>query len=362
MPQQTARLDSSERYIHVEAAIPSYRAEGSLKYLYKLEGLDSEWKTTTRLQPFTFSNLNPGSYVFRLKTSYKKRISANQASLSFVIPRPYYQDPFFLGAVTLVVLGLAFSWHRFRTGAIEKARLKLEEKVQRRTADLQSANRELEAFNLAVTNNLKVPVRHIIGFSDIARSREYAERRDHYLNRIHHNALSLNEMIGDLHDLALAGSILLNPSAINLSLETRIIAGKLKKDHPEYTAEVIIEDDIIAYCDDRLMRIVLKNLLSNAFKATMHLEEGVIQLNSRKNEEGQTVYIVKDNGIGLDEAQKNLLFKPFTQIHNPDVFPGKGLGLVIVQRIINRHRGEVWVKTAAGQGFTLHFTLPGEEK
>jgi signal transduction histidine kinase/ligand-binding sensor domain-containing protein len=357
VPQETARLASDQRFIVVFASIPNYRREGSVLYKYMLEGMDEDWNYTTKLNSFRYPNLSPGEYRFRIKTEYKGKESSNEASLSFAVAPPFYMTLWFPFLAVGLVTAVAFGWFRYRTAKINHDKVVLENKVRQRTGELQSANRELEAFNVALTNNLKVPVRHIIGFSEIARSPEHLEKRDYYLGRIHDNALNLTGMIGDLHDLANAGSTTLDKIQINLSLEARMQATKLKEENPEFRAQFEIKDDIYAVCDERLIRIVFKNLISNSFKATMHLDEGKIELGHEKQDD-EIVYFIRDNGIGLDEKEQSLLFKPFTQIHHPEVFPGKGLGLIIVQRIINRHKGNVWVESKKGSGLTVYFTLP----
>lgn len=351
------QLNSDQRFVLVEAIVPSYRAEGSLKYLSQLEGLEDTWTEHDHLRPFRYTNLTPGAYTFRLRTSYKDKVSTNEATLSFVISPPFYQTPWFTLLVITILPLMVYAWHKFREGRMNYINQRLEQKVKDRTTELQSANRELQAFNVAVTNNLKVPVRHIIGFSEIAASPKHADNREHYLNRIHRNARNLNNMIGDLHDLAMAGSIEVEQHRINLSLEARMAANKLRLDNPEYTAELVIEEDFFARCDERLMGLVLTNLISNAFKATMHMQSGRVTFSCEERAD-ESVYFISDNGIGLSEEQQEQLFQPFTTIHHPDVFPGKGLGLIIVQRAIQRQKGRVWVESNPdGQGITVLFTI-----
>ncbi len=236
----------------------------------------------------------------------------------------------------------------------------LETRVRARTAALEEASRELDAFNYAVSHDLRTPLRAIDGFSQILLE-DYAERLDAtgrgYLLRIGTAAARMGELIGALHDLARVGraQMLLRP--VDLSVMARELAAELRHGAPEREIEFDIAETPAAEGDARLLRIALHNLLGNAWKYTAKTSRARIAFGAGTDELGRCVYFVRDNGAGFDMRFADKLFRMFHRLHREEDFGGQGIGLGMAQRILARHGGRIWAEAAPGAGATFFFTL-----
>lgn len=245
-------------------------------------------------------------------------------------------------------------------------RKKAEERIQRlnqsllqRTAELEFANRELEAFSYSVSHDLRSPLRSIDGFSQ-ALLEDYsalidAQGKD-YLRRIRQSSQLMSELIDDLLSLSRAAMTELHLETINLSETAEQIAARLQGENPARQVKWIIQPGLRASGDPRLVHQLLENLLSNAFKFTARTSSPQIEFGA-KQEQNETVYYVKDNGAGFDMAYAGKLFKPFQRLHSSSEYPGTGIGLALVQRIVIRHGGRVWAEAEPGKGACFYFTL-----
>jgi len=246
--------------------------------------------------------------------------------------------------------------------AEEKLRLfseNLEQKVVERTNELQIAINELETFSYSVSHDLRAPLRSINGFSKIL-LQDFADDLNEtgldYLNRINSATLRMESLINNLLDLSRITRTNLQYKEINLSEFARAIVKEKEETFEDREIEFVIEDNLETIGDPKLMRIVIENLLSNALKFTKNKDEAVIQFSS-KEEEGETIFFLKDNGIGFDMSFAGKLFKAFQRLHKPDDFEGTGIGLATVNRIIHRHHGRIWAESIEGKETTFYFTL-----
>jgi PAS domain S-box-containing protein len=236
----------------------------------------------------------------------------------------------------------------------------LERRVGERTAQLETAFREMEAFSYSVSHDLRGPLRGIDGFGHVLLE-EYGERLDpqgrHYLERIRAGAQRMGMIMDDLLDLSRLSRQDLIRTPVDLAAQAREILGGLAGQDPEpRPVEVAIQEDLRVQADPRLMHMVLTQLLSNAWKFTRKRPEARIEFGRA---EGTTAtFFVRDNGAGFDMQFADKLFTAFQRLHDPAEYPGTGVGLAIVQRILNRHGGHVWAEAAVGQGATIFFTLP----
>jgi PAS domain S-box-containing protein len=242
---------------------------------------------------------------------------------------------------------------------IRKLNRDLEARVIERTAQLENSNRELEAFAYSVSHDLRSPLRSIEGFS-LALLEDYAARLDEqaadYLNRVRKATVRMGHLIDDLLKLSRVTRSEMNRERINLSSMVHTIAESLRKQHPDRPAEFIIADGLAAYGDGRLLTVALENLLSNAWKFSEKSSQIVIQFGTvEKN--GNHAFFVKDNGVGFDMTYAGKLFNPFQRLHRTEEFPGTGIGLATVKRIVTRHGGQVWIESEEGKGTTVYFTL-----
>ena len=252
----------------------------------------------------------------------------------------------------------------------------LEERVLERTAQLQTSNKELESFSFSVSHDLRAPLRGIAGFSETLNS-EYAdvlgEDGKHYLARIQGNTQRMARLIDDLLSLARVTRREMNQEQVDLSKLAGEIIEELRAQEPQRQVEFEIEEHAMVRGDAGLLKIVLANLLGNAWKFTSARAEAKIQfgvlpqisLSQDENGEGpaeERVFFVRDNGAGFNMTYAHKLFGAFQRLHSVDQFPGTGIGLATVQRIINRHGGRIWVEAEVDKGATFYFVCGGSHE
>ncbi|MBI1910555.1 MAG: PAS domain S-box protein [Deltaproteobacteria bacterium] len=236
----------------------------------------------------------------------------------------------------------------------------LERRVVERTGQLEAANRELEAFSYSVAHDLRSPLRIIDGFSQVLledfRDRLDQHGQDH-LKRLRAASIRMSKLIDDLLELSRVTRAEMKHEAINMTSIARAIASELKKTQPDRKVEFVIQEDLRATGDVGLLRVVLDNLIGNAWKFTGKMPEARIEFGSLGTEDGKSIFYVKDNGAGFNMQYADKLFGAFQRLHSADDFPGTGIGLATVQRIIQRHGGRVWAEGEPGKGATFYFTL-----
>ena len=252
-------------------------------------------------------------------------------------------------------------------GQIQESQQRLEARVAERTAQLEAANQELQAFSYSVSHDLRAPLRSIDGFSQ-ALLDDAADQLDDkcktHLHRVRAAAHRMGELIDDLLELSRVGRAELRRSQVSLSDIARAVAADLNKSAPNRQVTVEIEDGLVANADRGLAQVVLENLLGNAWKFTAHTAPATIQIGGDRMKDvgGAVTYFVRDNGAGFDMAYADKLFRPFQRLHGQGEFPGTGIGLATVHRIIDRHGGRVWAEGAVGKGATVFFTIPRPEQ
>jgi light-regulated signal transduction histidine kinase (bacteriophytochrome) len=231
--------------------------------------------------------------------------------------------------------------------------------LQRRAAELSTANQELEAFAYSVSHDLRAPLRSIGGFSQAVLKR-YASQLDaqgqNYLQRVCAASQRMAELIEDLLTLSRVTRAELRRGPVDLSALVAAVAAELRQGQPERQVEVVIADGLVTTGDARLLQAVLENLLGNAWKFTSKSDPARIEF-GHTIVDGQPTYFVRDNGVGFDMGYADKLFGPFQRLHSADEFEGTGIGLATVQRIIRRHGGRVWAEGEVDQGATFYFTL-----
>jgi PAS domain S-box-containing protein len=235
----------------------------------------------------------------------------------------------------------------------------LTQRVEERTAELQAANKELEAFAYSVSHDLRAPLRSIDGFSNAVLEDYYDVVDDvgkDYLIRIQKGARGMSNLIDAILSLSKITRANMDRVNVNLSTLSQEAIIELREVEPEREVTVDIQDNIVIRCDKRLMRVVLQNLIGNAWKFTRNIQSPKIDIGLTEID-GEQVFYVKDNGVGFKMEDYEKLFKPFHRLHMAEEFEGSGIGLATVQRAITRHGGHIWAESKEGLGSTFFFTL-----
>jgi signal transduction histidine kinase len=343
------------------AAVNYTHPENNL-YAYKMEGFDKDWSYTDASRRLaTYTNLNPGTYIFHVKASNNDGVWNEQgASVKVIISPPLWQTWWFRSLVFVLIGFLTYTSFKLRVRNIKKRGQEFERLVVERTAQLQAANKELEAFSYSVSHDLRSPLRGIDGFSQVLLE-EYQDKVDeqgkNYLKRIRLASQRMAQLIDDMLDLSRVSRSELDIQYVNLSEIAREVADNLIATQPERQVEFIIQEGIRAKGDSRLLRSVLENLLGNAWKFTSNHSTALVEFGVQK-QNGKDIYFVKDDGAGFDMSHAQKLFGAFQRLHAANEFSGTGIGLATVQRIIHRHHGEVWAEGEVEKGATFYFTIP----
>ncbi|MDD5189822.1 MAG: PAS domain S-box protein, partial [Dehalococcoidales bacterium] len=255
-----------------------------------------------------------------------------------------------------LALDISFGIRVLRT---RKERAESEEKLRQRTNELEASNREIEAFSYSVSHDLRAPLRALDGFSHIVLE-DYGHKLDDtakdYLNRIRKASQDMSQLIDDMLKLSRITRADLYFDDVDISAIAQSIAGELRAAQPERQAEFTIMPQMVANVDRQLLTIALRNLLDNAWKFTSKCPVTRIEVGFTE-QGGEKTYYIKDNGSGFDMAYADKIFRPFSRLHSEREFGGTGIGLAIVQRIIDRHGGRVWTEAAKGEGATFYFIL-----
>ncbi len=243
----------------------------------------------------------------------------------------------------------------------EQALRASEGELYRRLVQMSALYRELEAFSYSVSHDLRTPLRAITGFSE-ALAEDYGEvlpqEGREYLQRITANSHKMADLMDSMLKLSKLSRTEMTLTEVDLTDTAVRVTHELRALYPSHDVAFQVDPGLVAQADSDLVRVLLTNLLSNAWKYTRGVSQPVVSLRHIKID-GETAFVVSDNGVGFEMAYSDKLFKPFKRLHPDEAFAGSGIGLAIVQRIVNRHGGRVWAESQPGAGAKFYFTLPG---
>jgi PAS domain S-box-containing protein len=247
---------------------------------------------------------------------------------------------------------------------VRELNAELETRVKQRTADLERANKNLVAFTYSVSHDLRAPLRGLSGFSELLLE-EYGDRLDEtgrgYAGRIQIASVRMATLIDDLLQLSRISRVETNFGSVDLSAQVASIASELQAREPDRQVRFTIQNGVWVTADRTLIRAAVQMLLENAWKFTARRDGATIEFATTMADDGGVCCYVRDNGAGFDPAYAGKLFQPFQRLHAATEFPGSGIGLASVQRIIERHGGRIWAEGAVDGGATFYFTLAAKD-
>lgn len=241
-----------------------------------------------------------------------------------------------------------------------KALLEAQKQLQEANSQLANANRDLEAFSYTISHDLRTPLNHISVSAQLIKDRnelKFDEEDKSYLATILSTVRSMTAMIQDLLHFSRSGNLNASQQVVNLTEMTKQVGEWIRKEDPTRNVTIHVEDGMIVKGDSSLLMVVMKNLLGNSWKYTSRKPHAEISIGLELKEGIKTIY-VRDNGAGFDPMRGWNLFTPFVRLHSQDEFPGTGVGLATVRRIIERHGGRIWADSTVDKGATFYFTLP----
>ncbi|MCK9283087.1 MAG: PocR ligand-binding domain-containing protein [Rhodocyclaceae bacterium] len=248
--------------------------------------------------------------------------------------------------------------------ALRQLNAELEQRVSNRTEQLEAANRELEEFSYSISHDMRTPLRAVAGFARILLD-EHGARLDpegrRLLGVVHDNTVFMGQLIDGIIEFLRLGRCRMECQTIDVGAMAREVFAQRVAAVPERTVRLTVGELPPAWGDPAMIRRALENLLSNAIKFTRPRAEALIEINGRADA-GESLYCVRDNGVGFDMKYQSKLFKVFERVHAPGEFEGTAIGLAVVKRVVGRHGGRVWAEGKIGEGAAISFSLPGKGK
>lgn len=297
-------------------------------------------------------------------TRYEERSVRSDGKIIYLdtIKAPIHDDQNNL--MGLVMISRDITERKLANDEIRSLNEELDQRVKERTKQLEATNKEIQSFSYSVSHDLRAPLRSIDGFTR-ALAEDYFDRIDdtgkEYINRVRQSVKKMSDLIDAMLNLSRLTREQIKYEVVDLSSIAKKISNNLRSEEPQRQVEFIIQENIKVNGDLKMLIVVLDNLLNNAWKFTSKHAAAKIEF-GEKVVNGKRTYFVRDDGAGFDPIYAEKLFTAFQRLHTEVEFPGIGIGLATVQRIINRHRGEVWAEGTVEKGATFYFTIGEENK
>ncbi len=360
-------LPNDKNDFTIEFSALDYSSSSKIKYRYFLEGYSGEWTTLSKGSSVNFMNLEPKTYIFKVKSTNNEGIwNEDYARIKVTILPPFWNTWWFKLLGLLISGAIIYAIYSYRIKAAEKKQIELQKLVEEQTLELKERNADLEAFSYSVSHDLRAPLRSIYSFSQIINEdfgHQLPDEARNYFEKITKAAKNMTELIDGILKLARVSRIEMNRAPINLSVIAESIIEELRVVYLDKPLKVRIQPDIMVKGDNTLLTTVIENLLSNAAKFSSGKEEIIIEMGkTRAFDKSKTnaaeVIFIKDNGVGFDMKYSEKLFQVFHRLHSASEFSGTGIGLANVKKIITRHGGVIWAESEQNNGTTFYFNIP----
>jgi signal transduction histidine kinase/ligand-binding sensor domain-containing protein len=330
------------------------------KYSYKLEGFDKEWNDIDSRHAATYTNLDPGTYFFKVRGSTNKgRWSANIAEIKLVITPPFWKTWWFKLLIALSVICMALGYYTLRINSIKKQKIKLQQRVEQQTAQLIQKNKELEQFAYVASHDLQEPLRTTSSFVELLQ-KEYKgkldTKGDKYLAFISQSTDRMRVLIKDLLEYSRIGRKK-ELSTIDCNELMQQVIADLSTSINEKNAEIKFESLPVINGYPTEIKQLFQNLISNALKFQKPEEQPEIIISGNRSN-GSWEFVCKDNGIGIAPEHSERIFVIFQRLHSRTEYDGSGIGLANCRKIVELHGGDIWVQSKPGEGSAFHFTIP----
>ena len=262
-----------------------------------------------------------------------------------------------------VAIGRDISERKLAEEAILRLNNELEDRVQRRTYQLEMTNKALEAFSYSVSHDLRSPLITVNGFTELllkSDGNQISEKGKFYLKHIRAGSTKMGDLIDGLLSLAKIFRSILNRSNVDLTKMCLKLMQELKDSEPDRDVAIDVQAGLMINADPAMLTVAMQNLIGNAWKYSVKAPHAHVQIGSETLEDGLVCIFVRDNGPGFDMAYADKLFEVYERLHQETEFPGTGIGLANVKRVVERHGGRIWAEALPGQGATFRFTLEAE--
>ncbi len=359
--KRTMKLSYADEVFSIEFATLEFAPSVRTRLAFMMEGFEKEWNAAGDKRSATYRKLPPGHYVFHVRVMDNSGTPAGEgATLNIDIASPFWQTWWFRALAVALAIGAILGGHSLRTHRIRRHAQELERRVLERTAQLDAANKDLEAFAYSVSHDLRAPLRAIDGFSlilldDHGPALNVDGRR--IAGVIRDEVKRMSALIDDILTFSRLGRATLHHAPIDMTALVESVYLMLTTPEQRARIDFTLADLIAVHGDLALLRQVWTNLVSNAIKFSSKVARPSIRIDCRVSD-GEVIYSIRDNGAGFDMEYADKLFGVFHRLHRQEDFEGTGVGLAIVQRLVQRHGGRVWAESAVGKGATFFFTLP----